>query len=83
MGDIMAQIGRYKWGVNMVGTTQDNWTRVGAKATVDKMMKKKETHKLNIWQHNTLTLGFAAWSDNAVVKLLNNFYPSIIYYHQR
>ena len=40
MSDIMAQIEHYKWLMNMVGTTQVNWTGVDAKATVDNTKTK-------------------------------------------
>ena len=39
---------------------------------------RKGTHESNMWQHNQLPLIFAAWSNNDVVKSLNNFYSPII-----
>ena len=39
MSDIMAQIGWYEWGINMVGTSQVNQTGADAKATVVDMEK--------------------------------------------
>ena len=48
MSDIMAQIGRYKWGINMVGTAQVNYTGADAKATVTDLNKRKGSHKTNI-----------------------------------
>ena len=68
MGDIMAQIGRYKWQINMVGTAQAN--RTGADAGPDCKKMKKGTHETIMWQHKTMPLVFAAWSDNNIVKLL-------------
>ena len=41
MSDIMAQIGCYEWGTNMVGTAQVNWTGEDAKATVADMKNEK------------------------------------------
>ena len=55
MGDIMAQIGREVWGMNMVGTVQCN--RSGApdtKVTTTKM--KAGTYESTMWQHNNLCL---------------------------
>ena len=40
MGDIMAQIGRYEWQINMVGTAQSDRTRVNVKPDVDDLRKK-------------------------------------------
>ena len=79
MSDIMAQIGRFEWEINMVGTSQVNRTGANAKATVDAMKKTKEgTHKSAMWQHNELPLVFAAWADNAIVKTLSNFHSPVI-----
>ena len=81
MSDIMAQIRRYEWGINMVGTSQVNRTGVDAKATIMGMKKqsRKENHELYLWQHNNLPLVFAAWNnDNDVVKSLSNFHCFII-----
>ena len=58
MSNIMAQIGRYKWGINMVGTVQVNQTGADAKVTVVDMRNRKEPHKSNMWQHNQLRLEF-------------------------
>ena len=79
MSDIMAQIGRYEWKLNMVGTAQVNRTGADAKATVDFMKaKRKGTHTTAMWQHNTLPLVFSAWADNAIVKTLSNFHSPVI-----
>ena len=40
MSDIMAQIGRFKWKMNMVGTAQVNRTGADKNATVIDAMKK-------------------------------------------
>ena len=69
MSDIMTQIGRYEWRMNMAGTAQVNWTGVNAKDTVDIMEKTmKGTHKSAMWQHNKLPLVFTGWADNTIVK---------------
>ena len=79
MSDIMAQIGRFEWEINMMGTSQVNWTGANAKATVDAMKKtKKGTHATSMWQHNTLPLVFAAWADNAIVKTFSNFHSPVV-----
>ena len=79
MSDIMAQIGRFEWKMNMVGTSQVNRTGANAKATVDFMKaKRKGTHTAAMWQHNTLPLVFSAWADNAIVKTLSNFHSPVI-----
>ena len=79
MSDIMAQIGRFEWEMNMAGTSQVNRTGADAKATVDAMKKTmKGTHATSMWQHNTLPLVFAAWADNAIVKTLSNFHSPVI-----
>ena len=79
MSDIMAQIGRYEWEINMVGTSQVNRTGADTKATVDAMKKTmKGTHTTAMWQHKELPLVFAAWADNAIVKTLSNFHSPVI-----
>ena len=70
MGDIMAQIGRDEWKINMVGTAQSNWTGANVKDFVDKL--KVGTYESHFWQHESLNLVFTAWSDNAIVKTLSN-----------
>ena len=37
MSDVMAQVGQYEWGINMVGTSQVNQTGADEKATVTDM----------------------------------------------
>ncbi|KAL3765170.1 hypothetical protein ACHAW5_008589 [Stephanodiscus triporus] len=54
MGDIMAQIGREEWKMNMVGTAQSNRTGANVKDIVDKM--KAGTYESCFWQHNTKNL---------------------------
>jgi hypothetical protein len=77
MGDIMAQVGREVWGMNMVGTVQCNQSGADTKATTKKM--KKGTYESVCWQHNNKPLVFAAWGDNNVVKtLLNCHGPEIL-----
>ena len=76
MGDIMAQIGRYEWNINMVGTAQTNRTGADCAGTCKKM--KKGTHETVMWQHKELPLVFAAWSDNNIVKTLSNCHSPII-----
>ncbi len=67
MGDIMAQIGREVWGMNMVGTVQCNQSGAPDKKATTKKMKAG-TYKSTMWQHNNKPLLFAAWGDNSVVK---------------
>jgi hypothetical protein len=70
MGDIMAQVGREVWGMNMVGTVQCN--RSGADTTETTKKMKPGTYDSVMWQHNNKPLMFAAWGDNSVVKTLSN-----------
>jgi hypothetical protein len=77
MGDIMAQIVREVWGMNMVGTVQCN--RSGApdtKATMTKM--KAGSYESMMWQHNNKPLLFVAWCDNSVVKTLSNCHGPVV-----
>ena len=41
MGDIIAQVSRNEWKINMVGTIRSNQTGVDIKATCDAMAKQK------------------------------------------
>ena len=70
MGDIMVQICRNKWKLNMVGMSQSNRTGANVKDVVDKM--KPGTYKLSFCRRINKNLVYAAWSDNAVVKTLSN-----------
>jgi hypothetical protein len=77
MGDIMVQLGREVWGMNIVGTVQCN--RLGApdtKATTKKI--KAGTYELTMWQHNTKPLVFVAWGDNSVIKTLSNCHGPVV-----
>ena len=50
MSDIMAQIGRYEWKMNMVGMAQVNRTGADAKETVKSMKKTmKGAHATAMW----------------------------------
>ena len=75
MGDIMAQIGRDEWKMNMVGTAQSNRTGANVKDIINKM--KVGTYESCFWQHNNKNLVYAAWSDNAIVKTLSNFHRAL------
>lgn len=44
MSNIMTQIDWFELGVNMVGTTQVNWTRVDAKVSITKIKEKIGTY---------------------------------------
>jgi hypothetical protein len=77
MGDIMAQVGREVWGMNMVGTVQCNRLGADMKNTTKKM--KKGTYESVCWQHNNKLLVFAAWGDNSIIKTLSNCHgPEIL-----
>ncbi len=77
MGNIMAQVGREVWGLNMVGTVQCNRSGANTKDATKKM--KKGTYESVCWQHNNKPLLFAAWGDNTVVKMLSNCHgPEIL-----
>ena len=77
MGDIMAQIGRHEWKMNMVGTTAEN--RTGADVKEDKKGMQKGTYDSIMYQHNDEELVLAMWSDNNIVRTLSNFHsPEVI-----
>ena len=64
IGNIMAQIGRNEWKINMVGTAQSNRMGANVKDIVDKLkIGKYESH---FWQHDSLNLVYAVWSANAI-----------------
>ena len=73
MGDIMAQIGHHEWGMNMVGTTNDN--RTGADTKDKKKGMKKCTYESIMFQHKTEPLCYAMWADNNIVRTLSNCHP--------
>ncbi|KAL7525224.1 hypothetical protein ACHAWF_001263 [Thalassiosira exigua] len=77
MGDTMAQIGRYVWQINMVGTAAHN--RTGANTAEEKKNMKVGTYESVMWQHDDLPLCFAIWSDNNIVSTLSNYHsPEVI-----
>ena len=63
----------------MVGTAQVNRTGADAKASVDGMKAKmKGTQATAMWEHKELPLVFAAWANNAIVKMLSNFHSPVM-----
>ena len=76
MGDIIAQVSRNEWKINMVGTIRLDLTGTDITTTCDEMAKRM--YETAVWQHNTLPLCVAAWADNAVVKTLSNFHSSVV-----
>ena len=76
IGDIMAQILRNEWQINMVGTIQLNRCGADAGSTCKEMTL--HTYESAVWQHNTIPLCMAAWADNAVVKTLSNFHTPVV-----
>lgn len=52
MGDIMAQIGRFVWKINMVGTAHANHTAANDRPACKKM--KEGTHEPIIWHYKTM-----------------------------
>ena len=60
----------------MVGTIQYSCTGADVTATYHSMVVR--SHKLCVWQHNTLPLYVAAWADNAVIKTLSNFHNAVV-----
>jgi len=77
IGNIMAQIGRDEWKINMVETAQLNRAGANVKDFVDKLkIGKYESH---FWQHDWLNLVYAVWSANAIVNTLSNHHgPSVL-----
>ena len=76
MGDIIAQVLRREWKINMVGTIQLDQTGADIKPVCDAM--KKRTYGTAVWQHNELNLCVATWADNAVVNTLSNFHCVVV-----
>ena len=75
MGDIMAQIGRFEWGVNMVGTAQANRSGAGEMINEKKKDMAINSFETTLIQHNSLPLLFSMWADNNFVRTLSNFHP--------
>ena len=75
MGDIMAQIGRLEWNMNMVGTAQAD--RSGARPIINEKKKYMtiNSFETTLVQHNSLPLLFSIWADNNFVRTLSNFHP--------
>ena len=80
MGDAMAQVGREKWGVNMVSTVQSNRTGGGSllAAAIEQKEIQRGTHESLLYQHNSKPLTYTIWADNNFVKTLSNFHSSAI-----
>ena len=79
MGDIMGQIGREEWEINMVGTCQSDRTGAGPTAKEAKAKMKPGTYESVLFQHRDKPLCYAMWSDNNIVKTLSNFHkPEIL-----
>jgi hypothetical protein len=77
MDDIMTQIDREVWSMNMAGTVQMNQLGAEMAATVKKM--KIVSYKTVDWQHNNKPLVFAALEDINIVKTLSNCHgPEIL-----
>ena len=49
MGDIIAQVSRNEWKINMVGAIRSDQTGVDIKSTCDGM--EKRTYDTAVWQH--------------------------------
>ena len=67
-GDILFQIARDVWGLNMVGTCQLNRSGGGDLGVDDKKRMKSGTYESCLYQHRVLNLCYAMWADNAIVK---------------
>jgi hypothetical protein len=79
MGDILGQIARDVWGINLVGTCQTDRTGAGKAAKIDKKSMKKGTYESILYQHRVKALCYAMWADNNIVKTLSNFHsPEIL-----
>jgi hypothetical protein len=81
MSDVMCQVGREEWKIDMVGTYQTDWC--GASPLGKAACKAKEieinTHESLLYQHNTKPLSYAVRGDNNFVKTLSNFHsPAIL-----
>jgi hypothetical protein len=76
MGNIMAQIGREGWQLNMVGTSQSHRLGANIKDVVNKM--KVGTYESKIWGHNSKNLVVVAWADNAIVKTMSNYHGAAV-----
>ena len=77
MGDIIAQIARDEWKLNLIGTCQSN--RVGADDSEEKKKMIIGSYESVMFQHRFKHLCFALWADNNIVKTLSNFHmPRIL-----
>ena len=78
MGDVIDQIGRKEWDMNMVGTVTDNRTGAGPEAKEKKKTMRKVNYESIMFQHDSLPLTYKMWPDNNIVCTLSNFYPKTI-----
>ena len=79
MGDLLGQIARIVWKMNVVGTCQANPTGAPVKDALATSGIKPGSYKSVVLQHEDLPLTYACWGDNNIVKTLSNFHsPEII-----
>eukprot|EP00956_Cyclotella_meneghiniana_P033550 scaffold96912_cov61-Cyclotella_meneghiniana.AAC.1 len=79
MGDILGQVAREEWKMNLVGTCQSDRTGAGPQAKEAKAAMKVGNYESVMFQHKALPLTYALWSDNSIVKTLSNFHtPEVL-----
>jgi hypothetical protein len=76
MGDILGQIAREEWAMNLVGTCQTDRSGGGAASQGDKKDLEIGSYDSVMYQHSCLNLCFAMWADNNIVKTLSNFHSA-------
>jgi hypothetical protein len=63
MGDIMGQIGRDVWKMNLLGTCQSNRVGCGPTAAAAKSELKIGTYESIMFQHQSKSLSYTMWAD--------------------
>eukprot|EP00956_Cyclotella_meneghiniana_P001713 scaffold1870_cov73-Cyclotella_meneghiniana.AAC.4 len=78
-GDILFQIARDVWSINMVGTCQSDRSGGGALGKDEKKSMKIGSYESIMYQHRVKNLVYAMWADNSIVKTLSNFHsPEVL-----
>lgn len=61
MGDVLRQIARDEWGVDLVGTCQVNCTGAGVQGKKAKVAMKVGSYETVMFLHQNLPLTYAMW----------------------
>ena len=66
-GDILFQIARDVWSINMVGTCQSDRSGGGALGKDEKKSMKIGSYESMMYQHRVKNLVYAMWADNSIL----------------